>query len=88
MELNSGDSVQRQRFGNVVNFDENGHRMIVGRMDLFAHKECPSCYNYLMFNRKENFNCIKRVDKGDICFYKSPCCKCRVKAFPEEIVNY
>lgn len=54
MELNPGDSVQRQRFVNVVDFDENGHRMIVGRMDLFAHKECPSYY--LMFNRKENFN--------------------------------
>lgn len=86
MEFNPGDSVQRQRFVNVVDFDENGHRMIVGRMDLFAHKECPSCY--LMFNRKENFNRIKRVDKGGICFYKCPCCKCRVKAFPEEIVNY
>lgn len=61
MELNRGDSVQRQRFVNVIDFDENGHRVIVGQMDLFAHKECPSCY--LMFNRKENFNCIKRVIK-------------------------
>lgn len=43
MELNSGDSVQRQRFVNMIDFDEIGHRMIVGRMDQFAHKECPSC---------------------------------------------
>lgn len=85
MELNPGDSVQRQRFVNVIDFDENGHRVIVGRMDLFAHKECPSCY--LMFNRKENFNCVKR-GKNDIFFYRCPCCKCRVNAFPGEIVNY
>lgn len=41
-----------------------------------------------MFNRKENFNCIKRVNKVDICFYKCPWCKCRVKAFPVKTVNY
>lgn len=43
MELNAGDSVQRQRFVNVIDFDEKGHRVIVGRMDLFAQKECQSC---------------------------------------------
>lgn len=85
MELNPGNSVQRQRFVNVIDFDENGHRVVVGQMDLFAHKECPSCY--LLFNRKDNFNCAKRGNK-DIFFYRCPCCKCRVKAFPEEIVNY
>lgn len=53
IESNQGDYVQRQRFVNVIDFDKNGFRMIVGRMDLFAHKKCPTCY--LMFNRKENF---------------------------------
>lgn len=52
MELNLRDFVQRQRFVNVIDFDENGHCVIVGQMDLFAYKECRSCS--LMFNLKEN----------------------------------
>lgn len=56
MELNSADFGQRQRFLNVIDFDENGHRVIVGGMHPLVHKECPSCY--LMFNRKKNFNCV------------------------------
>lgn len=56
MELNSGDSVQRQRVVNVIDFDENGHRVIVGGMHPFVHKECQSCY--LMFNRRKKFNCV------------------------------
>lgn len=47
MDLNSGDSVQQRRYVNLIDFDENGHGEIVGRVDLIALKECPSCY--LMF---------------------------------------
>lgn len=42
MDLNSEDSVQQRRYVDMIDFDENGHREIVGQMDLFAHKECPS----------------------------------------------
>lgn len=52
-------------------FYENEHRVIVGRMELFANKECPTYY--LMFNRKENFICVKQRNK-DIFFYRCLCC--------------
>lgn len=84
MDVNSEHSVKR--FVKIVNYDENGRRVVVGQMDLFAHKECPSCH--LMFNRAENLNCLKRKSKPDAFFYRCPCCNCRVKAFTEEIVNY
>lgn len=86
MDLNSGDSVQQRRYVDVIDFDKNGHRVIVGWMDLFAHKECPSCY--LMFKRSDCINCLKRENKPDTYFYRCPCCKCRVKAFQEDITNY
>lgn len=47
MDLNSGDSVQQRRYVNLIDFDEDGHGEIVGRVDLIVLKECPSCY--LMF---------------------------------------
>lgn len=86
MAFNAGDSVQNQRNVNIVDYDENGHRVVVGQMDLFAHKECPSCF--VMFKRSECLNSVKRENKPDTFFYQCPCCKCRVKAFPEEIMNY
>lgn len=41
MELNLEDSVQHRQYVDKVDYDENGHRVVVGQMDLFAHKECP-----------------------------------------------
>lgn len=38
MELNRGDSVQRQRFVNVIDFDENGHRVVVGQLTYLLTK--------------------------------------------------
>lgn len=74
MELNSGDSVQRRRYVNIVDYDENGHRVEERQTDLFAHQECPSCN--LMLKRSDTY------------FYRCPCRKCRVKAIHEEIINY